>query len=40
MYSSTIVILNDLEEETGGYLQLSFDRVPKKNRNSLAQLGK
>ena len=40
MYSLTIVILNDLEEETGGYLQLSFDRVPKQNRNSLAQLGK
>lgn len=27
-------------EETGSYLQLSFSRAPKKNQESLAQLGK
>ena len=27
-------------EETGSYMQLSFSRAPKKNQESLAQLGK
>ncbi len=27
-------------EETGSYLQLSFNRAPKKNQEALAQLGK
>jgi uncharacterized protein YbaA (DUF1428 family) len=27
-------------EETGGYLQISFSRAPKKNQDALAQLGK
>ena len=27
-------------EETGGYLQISFSRAPKKNQEALAQLGK
>jgi uncharacterized protein YbaA (DUF1428 family) len=30
----------EIEEETGGYLQLSFSRAPKKNQEALAQLGK
>ena len=28
------------EDETGGYLQISFSRAPKKNHDALAQLGK
>jgi uncharacterized protein YbaA (DUF1428 family) len=28
------------EQDTGGYLQISFSRAPKKNHDALAQLGK
>jgi uncharacterized protein YbaA (DUF1428 family) len=30
----------EIVEETGGYLQISFSRAPKKNQDALAQLGK
>jgi uncharacterized protein YbaA (DUF1428 family) len=30
----------ETQENTGGYLQISFSRAPKKNQEALAQLGK
>ena len=32
--------IEEKAEETGGYLQISFSRAPKKNHDALAQLGK
>ena len=32
--------IEEEEEETGGYLEISFSRAPKKNHDALAQLGK
>ena len=38
--SLTEIEEEEQEEETGGYLQISFSRAPKKNHDALAQLGK
>ena len=38
--SLTEIEEEEQEEETGGYLQISFSRAPKKNHDVLAQLGK
>jgi uncharacterized protein YbaA (DUF1428 family) len=32
--------IEEEEEQTGNYLQISFSRAPKKNQKALAQLGK
>jgi uncharacterized protein YbaA (DUF1428 family) len=40
MNNKTIESATEIQEETGGYLQMSFTRAPKKNHDTLAQLGK